>query len=64
MESRGSPEPSGGPLGMAGRVRELGRAPAAGHPARGPGRAGAAAVAEGAPSPEAREHHAGHAGGA
>eukprot|EP00969_Alexandrium_andersonii_P286560 12667537-Alexandrium_andersonii.AAC.1 len=49
---------------MAGRAREFGRRPAAGHAARSPGRAGAAAASEGRPGPEAREHHAGDAGGA
>eukprot|EP00969_Alexandrium_andersonii_P359543 15453454-Alexandrium_andersonii.AAC.1 len=47
---------------MAGRVREVGRRPPAGHPARCPGRAGTAAPGEGAPGPEACEHHAGDAG--
>eukprot|EP00969_Alexandrium_andersonii_P245761 10861133-Alexandrium_andersonii.AAC.1 len=60
----GAPEPSGGPLGMAGRVRGFGRRAAAGHSTCGPGCAGAAAACEGGASPEACEHHAGDAGGA
>eukprot|EP00969_Alexandrium_andersonii_P158860 7018480-Alexandrium_andersonii.AAC.1 len=51
-------------MGMASRVREFRRKPAAGRSARCPRCAGAPGPDESAPGPEACEHHAGGAEGA
>eukprot|EP00969_Alexandrium_andersonii_P343417 15179428-Alexandrium_andersonii.AAC.1 len=64
MEPRGAPDPSGGPLGSAGRARAFGRRSASSDPTRRSGRAGAPAQGAGSSGPKGCERHAGDAGGA